>query len=158
MTLKQHTLQASAISIILSPFLGLDAIVVFLSTILIDIDHYFDFVVVCKRFGIRDMFKYHNPVWQKKHKMYLLSIFHTVEIFILLFIIGFWWNYFWLILSGFCVHFLFDLYHLYKHNALSDKAFSIIEYFIKCDGLKGYPVPEKDFWDIKDKKTISSVV
>ncbi|MEK7829075.1 MAG: hypothetical protein AAB256_04745, partial [Deltaproteobacteria bacterium] len=60
MTLKQHAIQASAGSIILAPFLGFDVIIFFLSAILIDVDHYFDFVIVCKRFSIRDMFRFHN--------------------------------------------------------------------------------------------------
>ena len=75
MTLKQHTIQASIGSAILAPFLGVDTIVFFLSMILIDVDHYFDFVIVCKRFGIRDMFRFHNLVWQKKEKVYGLSLF-----------------------------------------------------------------------------------
>lgn len=147
MTLKQHTIQASIGSAILAPFLGVDTIVFFLSMILIDVDHYFDFVIVCKRFGIRDMFRFHNLVWQKKEKVYGLSLFHTVEIFLLLFILGFWSHYFWLILFGFSVHLIFDLYYLYTHNSLLNRAFSIIEYIIRRNDSRGYPVPEKEFWN-----------
>ena len=147
MTLKQHTIQASIGSIILGPFLGIDTIVFFLSMILIDVDHYFEFVIVCRRFGIRDMFKYYDWVWEEKQMVYGLSLFHTAEIFLMLFVLGFLSHYFWLILLGFSVHLLFDLYYLYTQNCFFNRAFSIIEYLIRRNGSKGYPVPEKEFWN-----------
>ena len=146
MTLKQHTIQASIGSIILGPFLGIDTIVFFLSMILIDVDHYFEFVIVCRRFGIRDMFKYYDWVWEEKQMVYGLSLFHTAEIFLMLFVLGFWSYYFWLILFGFSVHLMFDLYYLYVHNCFFNRAFSIVEYLIRGYGLKCYPIPEKEFW------------
>lgn len=147
MTVKQHAIQASVGSVILAPFFGIDTIVFFLSVILIDVDHYFDFAIICKRFGIRDMFKYHKLVWHERQTVYGLSLFHTVEIFLLLFIFGFWSHYFWIVLLGFTVHFMSDIYHLYNHDILFNRAFSIIEYLIRRNSLKGYPVPEKEFWN-----------
>lgn len=150
MTLKQHAIQASAGSAILAPILGIDVIVFFLSMILIDVDHYFEFAIVCKRFGIRDMFRYYDWLWQNKPAVYGLSFFHTIEAIALLFVLGFRSHYFWLILFGFSAHIAFDLYHLYKHNCLFNRAFSIVEYMIRSKGVKSYPVPEKEFWDRAD--------
>lgn len=150
MTLKQHGIQASVGSVILAPFLGVDVIIFFLSVIFIDVDHYFEFAVVCKRFGIRDMFRFHNLVWQKRQTVYGLSFFHTVEIFLLLFILGFWSHYFWFILFGFFVHLSFDLYYLYTQNCFFNRAFSIVEYLIRRNGSRRYPVHGKEFWDSKD--------
>lgn len=147
MTLKQHTIQAAIGSALLAPFLGIDTIIFSLSVILIDVDHYFDFVIVCRRFGIRDMFKFHSWVWHNRHALYGLSLFHTAEVFLLLFVLGFWSHYFWLILFGFSIHLIFDLYYLYKQNCFFNRAFSIIEYLIRRNGSKGYPVPEKEFWN-----------
>ncbi len=147
MTLKQHTIQAAIGSALLAPFLGIDTIIFSLSVILIDVDHYFDFVIVCRRFGIRDMFKFHSWVWHNRHALYGLSLFHTAEVFLLLFVLGFWSYYFWLILSGFIIHFIFDFYHLYVHNCIFNRAFSVVEYIIKGYGSKCYPLPEKDFWN-----------
>lgn len=149
MTLKQHTIQASAGSALLAPFLGIDTVIFFLSVVFIDIDHYFDFAIVCRRFGVRDMFKYYDWTWQKRHEvMYVLSLFHTAEVFLLLFILGFWSYYFWLVLFGFSVHLIFDLSHMYMHNTVFSRAFSIIEYIIKRkSGSKGYLVPQPEFWN-----------
>src|SRR3989338_5232806 len=79
---------------------------------------------------------------------YFLSVFHTAEIFLLLFILGFWSYYFWLILFGFSVHLMFDLYYLYAHNCFFNRAFSIVEYIVKSKGIKCYPVPAKEFWNV----------
>lgn len=147
MTLKQHTIQATIGSAVLAPFLGIDAVIFFFSMILIDVDHYFDFVIVCKRFGIRDMFKYHNWLWKRKKSVYAVSILHTVEVFVLLFILGFWSYYFWIVLFGFSIHYVFDIYFLYIHDSTTIRAFSILEYIIKSNGIKCYPVPEREFWN-----------
>lgn len=152
MTLKQHAIQASIGSAILAPFLGIDVAVFFLSVILIDIDHYFEFALVCGRFGIKDMFRYYDWILKENREIYGLSIFHTAEIFLLLFALGFWSHYFWLVLFGFSAHLVFDFYHLYMHNHLLHRAFSIIEYIIKSKGVKCHPVPEKEFWEnVKNK-------
>lgn len=158
MTLKQHAIQASAGSVILAPFLGFDVIIFFLSVILIDVDHYFEFVVVCRRFGIKDMFRYYDWVLHGEHAIYGLSVFHTAEMFLLLFTLGFWSHYFWLILFGFSVHLVFDFYHLYIHNHLLHRAFSIIEYLIRSKGVKCHPVPEKEFWDNIKKQNWREII
>lgn len=148
MTLRAHTIQASVGSVLLIPFLGVDTMVFFFSMILIDIDHYFDYIFVCRRFDMRGMFKFHDFVCKSRESVYGFSLFHTVEVFLLFFILGFWSYYFWIILSGFIVHFIFDIYGLYVGNALFSRAFSIIEYIIfRKKGGKGYPVVPDGFWE-----------
>ena len=80
--------------------------------------------------------------------VYGLSLFHTAEIFLMLFVLGFWSYYFWLILFGFSVHIMFDLYYLYIHKCLFNRALSIIEYIIKSRRVKCYHLPEKEFWNV----------
>ena len=147
MTLRAHTIQATAGSVLLIPFLGVDTIVFFFSMILIDIDHYFDYVFVCRRFDIKGMFKLHDFIYKSKESVYGFSLFHTVEVFLLVFLLGFWSYYFWIILSGFLVHFAFDLYALYMNNAIFGRAFSIIEYIVRRKNVKGYPVLPDGFWE-----------
>lgn len=149
MTLKEHTIQASIGSIILAPVFGFKVIIFFLSMILIDVDHYFDYMIVCKRFDIRGMFKYHRFLWSNKESVYGISIFHTIEIFLILFLLGFWSHYFWMVLLGFFVHLMFDLYYLYKYATITNRAVSIIEYLIRRKKLNCYPLPPDNFWDVK---------
>lgn len=147
MTLRDHTIQAVVASAITAPFLGADTVVFFASIILIDIDHYFEYIFVCRRFDVGGMFKFHDFVCKNKEFVYGFSFFHTVESFLFLFVLGFWSYYFWVILSGFLVHFIFDCYSLYMQDAIFSRAFSIIEYLLKKKTAKGYPVPPKEFWE-----------
>ncbi|MBI5235376.1 MAG: hypothetical protein HY886_03915 [Deltaproteobacteria bacterium] len=150
MRLTSHVIQATATSAVMTQFLTpIENVALFLSIIFIDVDHYFDFVVVCKRFGVRDMFKYHGWVWHFRDNVYGISLFHTAEAFILLFALGFASHYFWIILAGFLFHFIFDLIFLTRHRIIFNRAFSIIEYVIRKrnPASKGYPVPDDGFWN-----------
>lgn len=150
MTIKAHTAQAVIISVpvVLFNLLSLpEGIVLFLSIIFIDVDHYFDFVCVTKRFGIRDMFRFHAYVWEHREGVYGMSLFHTVEIFILLFLLGYTHYYFWIILAGFLLHFALDLYSLVKNKMLFNRAFFIVEYLLRRGKeSRSYPVPDEAFW------------
>ncbi|MBI5787537.1 MAG: hypothetical protein HZA78_01590 [Candidatus Schekmanbacteria bacterium] len=148
MSIKHHAVQAAIFSALFAPYLGWDTIVIFLSMLFIDLDHYLDYIIVCRRFGIKSMFKFHDWLWERRESIYAISIFHTVEVFLLLFVLGFFKRGFWLILFGFLIHYLADLYFLYKNNSLSVRAFSIIEYMLKRNG-KGYPLPEMIFGETK---------
>lgn len=149
MTFKEHAIQASIGSLILAPMFGFKVVIFFLSMILIDVDHYFDYAIVCKRFDIKGMFKYHRFLWSNRELIYGLNIFHTIEIFLILFFLGFWLFYFWIVLFGFFVHLMFDLYYLYKHSSISNRAISIIEYIIRRKKMNCYPLPSDDFWEKK---------
>lgn len=150
MTWKTHTVQAAVTAALASQYLNIvEVAILFFSIILIDVDHYFDFVVVCKRYSIRDMFKFHKYVWEHKHGIYGLNIFHTMEVFAALFILGFMNRYLWIVLAGFAMHMTLDLISLIHHGIVFNRAFSIIEYLIrkKNPAAVGYPVPDEAFWN-----------
>jgi len=149
MTGRAHTIQAAVVSAAASPYLApAETAVLFLSIILIDIDHYIDFVVVCRRFSPRDMLKYHAWLFSQRNSVYGLNIFHTAECMGILFILGFRVGYLWVVLAGFVIHYLADLVYLYGHGMISARAFSIVEYLIRRNKLRrGYPVPGEGFWD-----------
>lgn len=148
MTLKGHVVQAVIGSAIMTQFLSpVENAVFFLSVIFIDVDHYFDFVIVTGRFKLGDMFKFHGWLWKHKDTLYGLSVFHTIEVFLALYFLGHYNRYFTIILYGFLYHMALDLITLYWYGMFFNRAFSIAEYFIKkrITG-KGYPVPEQGFW------------
>lgn len=150
MRLTSHAVQALATSAVMTQFLQpVENIALFLSIIFIDVDHYFDFAVVCRRYGVREMFKYHGWVWNSRDNVYGISVFHTAEVFAILFVLGFLSRYFWIILAGFLFHFLFDLIFLIRHRILFNRAFSIFEYVMRRrnPACKGYPVPDDGFWN-----------
>ena len=150
MTVKVHTVQAAIVSVpvVLLNLLSLpEGVVLFLSIIFIDVDHYFDFVCVTGRFGIRDMFRFHGYVWKHRENVFGMSLFHTVEVFTLLFFLGYIHYYLWIILAGFLTHFALDLYSLVKNRMLFNRAFFIVEYLLRRGkNNRGYPVPDEAFW------------
>ena len=149
MTWKTHTIQAAVTAGVASQYLtAIEAAVLFFSIILIDIDHYFDFVIVCRRYSIRDMFKFHRYVWEHKHGIYGINGLHTVEVFVALFFLGYINRLFSIVLVGFLMHMALDLISLYYHGILFNRAFSIIEYIIRKrnPASNGYPVPDESYW------------
>ena len=149
MRLKAHAIQAGVAAAATAPFMeASEVVVLFLSVILIDVDHYFDFAVVTGRYGIRDMFKFHDFVWEKRDNVFGLSAFHTVEVFAALAALGFLSHYFWIVLGGFLFHMAADMVSLYRIGCIHNRAFSLVEYAVsKKTYTKGYPAPAPDFWD-----------
>src|SRR3972149_2540664 len=88
MTLRSHVIQATVGSAILAPFLGAKTIFFFVSMILIDVDHYFTYIVVCRRFDIRGLFQFYDFIFKNKESVYGFCLFHTAEGFLLLFIVS----------------------------------------------------------------------
>jgi hypothetical protein len=82
------------------------------------------------------MFDYFDEAWEVRDNRYEICVLHTIEFFIILYILGYWRRDFWIILAGFLAHFLFDLYHLYKHKAMSIRAYSLLEYFVRKRNIK----------------------
>ena len=151
MRLREHVVQAAVTSAIASLFIGLaENAMLFLSIIFIDVDHYFDFALVCWRYGVRDMFKFHDWLWKNhRNAIYGLSVFHTVEVFAAVFLLGFITHYFWVVFAGFLMHMFFDLIFLYYHGVFHNRAFSIIEYWVRRrnpSSKRGYCVPDANFW------------
>lgn len=150
MRMKAHMVQGAVASAVMFQYLTYaENAVLFLSVVLIDVDHWFDFAVVNRRYGVRDMFKYHGWVWKHKDAVYGISVFHTAEVFLALFLLGYLNHYFWIIFAGFIYHMALDLFSLYRHGIFFNRAFSIIEYVIRkrMPSTLGYPVPDKGFWD-----------
>ena len=136
---KYHIIFSVIISIFLY-FLNLDLLFVllfFFSSILIDVDHYFLYIIKKKSFNPIKAYKYFKNKLNGKNKKYQkpriqLFIFHTIEFFILLLILSFFFNFLWPILFGCLFHESVDLiYALFKKHRKYKKANSIILYIKK---------------------------
>lgn len=133
MKLKSHILQGAVLSPIVYYFTDIKSAVIFLlSFIFIDIDHYFLYIYRFRKFIAKGMFKYFDELSEnRRENMCEVCIFHTVEVFLLLFISGYWHREFWIVLVGFLTHQVFDMCYLFKRKALYIRAFSFVEYFIR---------------------------
>lgn len=95
---------------------------IFLSSFLIDFDHYVCAVMNTGKFGLISAFDYHNKLAKKMainhrkgiRKKYDFHLFHTVEFHVLFGIAGIFLAPFFYIFIGMIFHSLLDLFYLLK--------------------------------------------
>ena len=113
-----------------------DVAVFVLTSIFIDADHYFEYVVKKGRYSLKEAYYWclgrHHEYLKDPRYPVVLNIFHTVEVFSFLAVMGAFYQVLWLILLGFTFHLLLDGMELYKRDLLGLRAVSIFQYcFIK---------------------------
>ena len=131
-SLRDHVKYSGISSLALLPFVGLKAEVIyfFLGGVLIDVDHYIDYVTRFKDFGLDGMFEYYcdalHPT-NRGSKPYLwLGIFHTVEFFACMYLASLIVPWLWFVMLGMLFHLVLDIIFLYRLNVLQDRAISLI--------------------------------
>ncbi len=139
---KYHILYGAIFSLlifIIYPKIGIGAALIFLSSVLIDVDHYFVYVFRKRDLSLRRANSYFltsRPLIKKylkqgKNPKAPLMIFHTMEFLFLILILAFYNSFFLLLLSGFLFHSLLDMVDIYlDFNTLSPRYFLITSYFL----------------------------
>jgi hypothetical protein len=129
---KVHIIQSLTASAVLYPVIGANVIPFGLATVLIDIDHVFEYVVDTRSLNILGFFTYSSVVRQNMDKNYLgLNIFHTFEFYFFVLMLATIFPLFYYILSGLLFHHLADQVFLIRIRKPFVRAFFIIEYFIR---------------------------
>lgn len=136
---KLHILFGGIFSLILYFFFNinfLNSLIVFLASVLIDVDHY-----------IWYLFKKRNPsffkayTWlrnlPKNHKP-IVDIFHTIEFLVFIVILSFIWIPFLFILIGLVFHSIFDLIDLMSRSlrVYNNREFLLTRYLLTKDKSK----------------------
>jgi hypothetical protein len=126
---KYHILYGAIFSIILIPLFGFwNSLVVFLASFLIDVDHYTRYVYEKRDFSISRSIKYYyNKSIKRKHEVYLL---HTVEFWLLLLILGYYYSIFIFILFGVLFHMACDFIDMVHKKYYDVRVYSIIIWMI----------------------------
>lgn len=126
----------------LAPALGVNSLVFFAASVLIDFDHYLDYVYRNKLtdFSVRRMFRFY-PALDKRatgRPGVQLSVFHTVECLLLVYTVTALTGSspVYAVLWGMLFHMVVDMAHLCRNHALFARAYSLIEYAIRWDRLK----------------------
>jgi len=102
---QSHFILTSIICLVLFPFIGYKGIIVLLSAVLIDIDHYIAYVITQKKLDIFKAFKKYSAKGICVREAYEFPfIFHTIEFQILIFIISFFIPVFRFVLLGTLIH------------------------------------------------------
>ena len=137
MKLKHHIIYGGIASLCLFPKIGLLSGIFLAASVLIDIDHYIDFLWKNRftNFSFKKMFDYCNIImgWNTRPGLLGLSIFHTAEVIGSIYLASLLLNsnivkaIFW----GMVFHMVLDILFLLKMGALFCRAFSFLEYVIR---------------------------
>lgn len=104
MLMWQHAFFGALGGFLLLPFFSWQyALVFFAASVFIDADHYLSYVIKCKDWNPFRAFRYHVGNLECE-----LCIFHTIECFLALFVIGFYFPVFFFVLAGFVFHVVCD--------------------------------------------------
>lgn len=143
MNLKEHIVFTLIFSIILYPFFQEKVIIIFLAGVLIDGDHYLEYILTHKSLSLKKAYQRSVEGTKKAIKLakqgikkpfeYHLHILHTIEPYILIAILSFYSQIFLLILIGSIFHhtldILFVIYIKRKYPLIPyDRAISLIAY------------------------------
>lgn len=137
MKLTQHIIYGGIASLCLFPKMGFLCGVFWAASVLIDVDHYIDFLLKNRftNFSLKKMFDYCNVIvgWNTRPGLLGLSIFHTAEVIGGVYLISLWLNsaIVYAIFWGMVFHMVLDILFLLKIGALFCRAFSFLEYVIR---------------------------
>ena len=142
MKVSYHVIIASAAALALVPVLGARSSLFAVSSVLIDVDHYLDYVYRngFRDFSLRRAVEFNRVLNEKASggPFVVLHIFHTVEFMGVLAAIAIIFKnpWFWAILWGVLLHIGLDLIYVYYRRVLFRRALSVIEYFIRYRMIK----------------------
>ena len=139
---QYHAICGGIATSLLIPVLGVNSVAFFASSVLIDGDHYLDYLYRngFKDFSIKRMFTFYEMLFDKGREQNFLglNVMHTVEFLLLLYAASAITGWIWLkaILWGAQFHVVFDLVYLYRQGRLFRRALSVVEYVIRWRHMK----------------------
>jgi len=104
------------------------ASLIFLSSVLIDFDHYLWYGFKKKDWNLKNVY-----IYLKKHRNIVksLMLFHTIELHIFVAVLSFIWSGFFYVLIGMIFHSITDLIGLIYEERLYTREFSLIEAYFR---------------------------
>ncbi len=104
-----------------------NSILIFLSSVFIDIDHYAWYVNKKKDFSLKNAYIFLKLF--KKPKP-IMMLFHTIEFLLIVFLLSFFWKGFLFILIGMLFHSLLDIIEMSYENELHFREFFLLSYLL----------------------------
>ncbi len=155
MTLKEHLSYGAVASAALYPVLGGNVIFFYVPSVLIDIDHYIDYLYYARfrDWSVKRMFAFHGCLARdhKKLKFMALEAFHTAEFLLGVLAVGLYYHSTPVLLgfAGFIFHMILDLIRLSQWKGIDLRALSFVEYVIrKRRMIRAGRHPEKAFFEV----------
>ena len=132
---KHHIIYGAIFSLLLLSFFQISyvsAMLVFLSSFLIDFDHYLIYAIRKKDFSLKNSFNYFFNMQSKykkeKNIKAPLSFLHTIEILFILGLASAYNKYLFFIFIGFLYHCFLDMLYMAKQGTLFIREYSLILY------------------------------
>lgn len=123
---SRHFIATLILSIILFPYFRWLSLLAFIGGFLVDVDHYLMYIIKFKDFSIKKTYEYCN-----KGPKHVLMIFHTAEVWIILFILSFVSKAALIIFIGLMLHMIMDLIYNYRKKRIKNRVYSIVFWLIK---------------------------
>lgn len=142
MRLKDHLILGGAASVALYPALGNDSALFFTGSVLIDIDHYLEYLYHngFRDFGIAGMFRYHEALRNSWGRPDFLNFeaFHTLEFVFIVLAASLWLGSaaLFALFMGLAFHIISDAAFLLRMGIFRLRANSFIEYLVRKRRLK----------------------
>lgn len=158
MTLKSHIIAGVIGTAALYPILGgWKSAIFFLSSFLIDADHYLEYLYRVKKttgkfpdWRPKSMFKYYDEVTKNRFDKRNLgfSLLHTAEAFAVIYLMAVFINYdfFITILGGMAYHYIFDVISLSWEHLHFIRSYSLVEHFIRIKKMKNSGFDPDEFY------------
>lgn len=133
MLVHKHVIINLIISLILLFFIQpIYVLIIFLSSVLIDVDHYFYYIFKRKRFSLKSAYNWNLiegrkfkelSLKERKKHQYFIFILHSIELLLILLILSRFSIFFFLIFIGFSIHLLEDSIEAQKFKFLKRRLF-----------------------------------
>lgn len=122
-----HIIASVIFALIMYPFIELQSLWILAGGILIDGDHYLFSIMRFKSFSLKKSYWWHrNHGMTPDYERDILHIAHTVEIFMLVAVIGIFWEPAFWVLQGMILHVVMDFINLFKYNTVDARAVSLL--------------------------------
>ena len=111
-----HMIASLILAAILYPIFGWKVLIILVSGVLIDIDHYFWYVYKFKKFSLFDCYYYYIDGMEKnkvEKNIGILLVFHTLEFLLAIILLSFYNELALIFTIGVLAHYLLDAIFLY---------------------------------------------
>ena len=126
-----HIIIGIIVSLLLYPVYGLNVLIIFISNLLIDADHYLWYLIKIKDINLFRAFRFYKNRKIRPKYGKVLHIFHTLEFLILTLLLSFYFKIFFLILIGIVIHLISDvIYEFNNEYCRGFRFWSFLEFFI----------------------------
>jgi len=159
MTLKEHATYGAAVSAALYPVLGAKVAFFYIPSVLIDADHYLDYLYFSKfrDWSVKQMFRFHGVLYKfvrLNREILALEAFHTAEFLLAILGVGLYFrsDAVLLMFAGLMFHMVLDLIRMAQWKRIDVRALSFVEYAVrKRRMIKQGTHPEAIFFEVYDQ-------